>query len=149
MAGNIAMGGHNITGLGNLTAAAQSAGPGSGTSTSTSFATLSVTPVTVTITTNTLALIIVTGVCFNGTAGDGTYLGFAISGATTLAASANRSLTEQNSTLTGTVNSVVGASYCYLATLTAGSNTVTVEAAVVTAGTANVSAAYLAVIPLN
>lgn len=114
------------------------------TTTSTSFTDLATAgpAVTVTIGANGLALVILSAELANNTAGDYAVMGFAASGANTIAASADRALFSQ-----GTND--LGHSWAYLATgLTAGSTTFTAKYEVITGGTATIGRRYISVIPL-
>lgn len=117
------------------------------TTTSSSFTDLA-TPgpaVTVTIGANGLALVILACQCSNGTISDYAVMGFAASGANTIAASLQRAL----------VNKAAAAaddkamSWSYLATgLSSGSTTFTAKYEIVTGGTATFVNRYISVIPL-
>lgn len=62
------------------------------TTASTSFADLATPGPAVTVTTDTTALVVVSAFLFNGTSGFVSYMGYAVSGATTVAASDDRAL---------------------------------------------------------
>lgn len=113
----------------------------------TSLANFAATPfsgeVEVTVTTGTLALVLHGSAMANTTAGASTLLSFSVSGATTTAASDNWAYAYDSSV----ASDVLTAATFYMPTLTAGSNTFTLEARV-SAGTGSLQNPRIAVIPL-
>jgi hypothetical protein len=121
---------------------------GSGTTTSSTFGTLATTPAAVTITTGTKAMVIITGALVGS---DYAYLGVAVSGATTIAASTAFSLNLDSGTTVGaSIIIIYGSGGGSPGALTPGSNVFTAQlrnffnSASVTA-----SNVVLTVIPLN
>lgn len=99
----------------------------------------------VTITTGTKALVIVGAKMFNAQAGGTTFMSYAVSGATTIAAGDSTSFNRQQSSGT---NEYIRATASYLVTtLNAGSNVFTAKYATA-AGTATYEARSLTVVPL-
>jgi len=97
------------------------------TTSSTSFTDLATVGPSVTITTGTRALVIITSYLHNGTNSTSNYIGFEVSGATTVSPSDNRSLFLSN-TSTGNGRPELRYSYAYIVTgLNAGSNTFTLK----------------------
>lgn len=92
--------------------------------TSTSFTDLTTAGPAVTLTTGTKALVIVSGELYQSTVDRGLYMGFAVSGATTIAASAANSIGIYNG-----ANDQVSVKFSgtFVVTLTAGSNTFTAK----------------------
>lgn len=98
----------------------------------------------ITVTTGTSALVITSSAIGNGTAGGGGLMSFAVSGASTIAASDDRALRSLSSTASATdtlskVHMQIG--------LTAGSNTFTAKYAACIGGTATFQFRELCVIP--
>jgi hypothetical protein len=95
------------------------------TTTSTTYTDLATVGPAVTLTTGTKALVILTAYCYNGGAVGAALMSFAVSGATTIAATDTTAL--NNSAIgSGLYNTVIQLSAVYmLTTLTAGSNTFT------------------------
>lgn len=120
-----------------------SAGGGAGTTTSAAFATLSGTPVSVALTTNTKVKVTVTGTMSNPSVGTDN-LGFAISGATTLAASQANALVVAEFTAAF----IQQASAVFILTVTAGANTFTLQSSTNT-GTLTVANGSILVECLN
>lgn len=115
------------------------------TTASTSWTDLSTTGPSVTLTTGTAVLIVVSAIVSNNTAGASSYMGWAISGASTVTPSAFRALLYESSN----ANDVLKASYVYLQSgLTAGSNTFTAKYQV-SAGTGSFERREITVIPLG
>ena len=103
------------------------------TTTSTSYTDLATAGPAVTVTTGTKALVIVSANLWNSGATQNTFMGFAVSGATTVAANDNFAL----QVYSGSGITTVTASFAYIITgLTAGSNTFTAKYRVIT-GTGN------------
>lgn len=93
--------------------------------TSTSYTDLSTSGPAVTLTTGTKALVIITSEAGNNGSGAAAWASFAVSGATTIAASDANAIKVQN---TGTTNSMyIRGSAATITTLTAGSNTFTMK----------------------
>ena len=153
MAGPIAMGANKITGLANGSAsgdaaafgqvplcgaAATATGGAQAAGAATSYTALA-TPAAVTVTTATKALVIVSAELSNASTG-ASFLGFAVSGATTLAASDAQAMLAQISGGNGQ------GSWVGLITLTAGVNTFELEYRV-TSSTANILNAGITVVP--
>lgn len=102
--------------------------------------------VTVTIGNNGLALVSVSAQTFTGTNTDGTFMGFAVSGANTIAASTTQSMFFQAATASG---SAIRASYCALLTgLTAGSTTFTAKYRSLSGNTGSWEDRVISVVPL-
>lgn len=118
---------------------------GNGTNNSTSYAVLNGASSTVTVTTGTKALVIVTGTLANGSTGGGAFLGFAISGATTLAASDASAVVNQ----VGPASQVSAGSVIVPVTLTAGSNVFTAQLRTLGVSLAAATNVLLTVIPMN
>lgn len=115
------------------------------TTTSTAFTDLSTAGPACTVTTGASALVILTANIANAGSTDGAAMGFAVSGATTLAASATTSLQYTNS-LGGAYHQ---SSAAYVQSgLNAGSNTFTAKYAALTAGTGVFGNRFITVIPL-
>lgn len=112
--------------------------------TSTSYTDLATSGPAVTVVTGTTALVIVYANTYNGTLDKYNLMSFAVSGATTLAASDDRAGTIRTRTVTDGVD-LVG--IIYYATLTAGSNTFTAKYKT-DGGTANFRRRRIVVIPL-
>lgn len=113
------------------------------TTTSTSFTDLTTSGPAVTVTTGTTALVIVTARLYNSAAGNQSQMGYAVSGASTVAASITKALIAAVAS-----TRLIQASAMYLETgLTAGSNTFTAKYAV-TAGTGTFLQRRIVVIPL-
>lgn len=115
------------------------------TTTSTSYTDLATSGPAVTVNTNTLALVIISANQDNNTAGQWVYMSFAVSGATTIAASDTNGMKNANSV---TAVNVMHASRGVLVTLTPGSNTFTAKYRV-TGGTGTWTLRDIIVIPLN
>lgn len=114
------------------------------TTTSTTYADLATVGPTVTVTTGAHALVIVTCQLFNNGANNGSFMGFAVSGATTTAAADATALEyDQNAN----ASNALRASAMYYVTVNAGSNTFTAKYRV-TAGTGTFAARTITVIPL-
>jgi hypothetical protein len=94
------------------------------TTTSDSYTDLATSGPSVTITTGTKALVIITAKIKNTTSTRGANVGYAVSGATTIAAADDISLYSQNGSATEVIQ---GASFAHRVTLTAGSNTFTAK----------------------
>ena len=94
------------------------------TTTSDSYTDLATAGPAVTITTGTRALVIITAKIRNTTSTRGANVGYAVSGATTIAATDDISLYSQNGSATEVIQ---GASFAHRVTLTAGSNTFTAK----------------------
>jgi hypothetical protein len=115
-----------------------------GTTTSTSFTptlTSGGTNVSVTIVTGTTAIVTQTAVLANSIAGAGAYMGTAVSGATTLAASTETALYNGG----GAAQFFLASSTAILTGLTAGTNTFTLQYKVGGSGTATVQSRQLIV----
>lgn len=115
--------------------------------TSTSFTDLSTVGPSVTVTTGTKALVMWSCVVDNNSADRGTYTSFAVSGATTLAATA-----DYQTDLTGSSANrpyITVARSVLLTGLTAGSNTFTVKYATEASTTGNFSKRYIAVVDMG
>lgn len=111
--------------------------------TSTTYVDLATAGPAVTVTTGTKALVILSAELFNNTAGSNTSMSFAISGASTVAASDN------NRILLGVNGQYLDCSFAMVVTgLTAGSNTFTAKYKTTT-GTATFSARKIIVIDLG
>jgi len=93
------------------------------TTTSTSFTDLATSGPSVTVTTGTKALIIVSSQLRQSSAGNIALMSYAVSGASTVSANDNNSLTQESVSS----NSVIRASSASVVTLTAGSNTFTAK----------------------
>lgn len=117
------------------------------TTTSDSFTDLSTPGPAVTVTTGTTALVVLTGGMQNDTNGDGCYMGFAVSGSSTVAANANDALTFINPAGANTAQ-VNDSIIIPVSGLTAGSNTFTAKYRRVTGGTASFFSRRITVIPL-
>jgi hypothetical protein len=100
----------------------------------------------VTLTTGTSVLVLLTAFCMNTTAGQGCYMGYAVSGATTIAATAERTLRLMSS-LASERNRATAA--VWQTGLNAGSNTFKAQYAVVASGTADFDEREIAVLPLS
>jgi len=100
----------------------------------------------VTVTTGTKALVILTTVLSNTSAGSYSAMSFAVSGATTVAAAEQFSLYFQSATAN---NEMQGSWALIITGLTAGSNTFTAKYARITAGTANFTNRRITVIDLG
>ena len=97
------------------------------TTTSTTFTDLATVGPSVTLTTGTKALVTITSYIHNSTNSTENFIGFAVSGATTIAADSTRCLFLSN-TSTGNGRPELRYSYSYILTgLTAGSNTFTLK----------------------
>lgn len=97
------------------------------TTTSTTFTDLATVGPTVTLTTGTRALIVITSYLHNSTNSTTNFIGFEVSGATTIAADSTRCLFLSN-TSTGNARPELRYSWSYILTgLTAGSNTFTLK----------------------
>ena len=117
---------------------------GEGT-TSATFTDLATAGPAVTVTTGTKALVIIAGQIQNDTISQQPQMGFAVSGATTLAADATRALT----LYMATANVHIEASYAYIVEgLTAGSNTFTAKYAA-TGGTATFQERRISVVNMG
>lgn len=102
--------------------------------TSTSMTNLTTPGPAVTITTGTKVLVIVSADIANGTADSNSYMGFAVSGASTVAADSTVALHNR-----GAANAPIGASYAKVLTgLTAGSNTFTAKYMVASGATTGI-----------
>lgn len=122
----------------NTTAASQ-------TTTSTSFADLATIGPIVTITTGTSAFVIISARMSNNTANSNTVMGFAVSGATTIAANSGDDclwFEDDGTSATGRASTV-----SFITNLNAGSNTFTAKYLVQTPSTGTFSDRSLAVIP--
>lgn len=120
---------------------------GSQTTTSTSFTDLVTTgPVCASLQTGTSAIFTVTAFISNSSAGQGGYMGCAVSGATTIAADTTRSLR----VISESAGVIQRMSYTgmFQAVLTAGTNTFTAKYANVNTGTASFDERELLVLPL-
>lgn len=115
------------------------------TTTSTSYTDLTTSGAAVTVTTGTLALVIIHGKMENNTNAQWAAMGFAVSGATTIAAADTEALMVGNP---GANATMVSHSAVFLVTLTAGSNTFTCKYRV-TGGTGTFSNRKITVVPLN
>ena len=115
------------------------------TTSSSTFTDLTTTGPAVTVTTGTLALVIVQCVLSSDTAGAISDMGFAVSGASTVAASSTYALRYESSV----ANDILQASAVFLVTgLTAGSNTFTAKyRAFSGAGTSTYAERFLTVLP--
>ncbi len=113
------------------------------TTTSTSYTDLATAGPAVTVTTGTQALVIITSVIHVNTAGSIGFMGYAVSGATTIAASDTDSLFYESPNASG---DRVRASVVILETVTAGSNTFTAKYRV-NANTGTFQLRTIAVIP--
>lgn len=100
---------------------------------------------TVTVTTGTQALVAMTAAIGNSTGGGGGLMGFAVSGATTIAASDDRALRLMSSNASETQRMTA---WHHQIGLTAGSNTFTAKYTTPTGGTATFQQRELAVFPL-
>jgi hypothetical protein len=121
-------------------------GGGQGTA-STSFVDLTtVGPTISSLATGTSAIFAVSAFCLNTSAGQGCYMGVAVSGASTIAADVNRALR----IMSGAANENSKQSYIgmFATTLTAGSNTFQAKYASVASGTATFDERELLVLPL-
>ena len=121
-------------------------GGGQGTA-STSFTDLTtVGPTISSLATGTSAIFAVSAFCLNTSAGQGCYMGVAVSGASTIAADVNRALR----IMSGAANENSKQSYIgmFATTLTAGSNTFQAKYASVASGTATFDERELLVLPL-
>lgn len=99
-----------------------------------------------TLNTGTAALVLVTAFCMNTTAGQGTYMGYSVSGASTIAASADRTLR----IMSGAASERSRATAANWQTgLTVGSNTFKAQYAVVATGTGDWDEREIAVLPLS
>ena len=116
------------------------------TRTSSSYGDLATAGPAVTVTTGTKALIIITTFMANNTAGSGTHAGFAVSGASTIAATDAGAFGFQS----GIANQDIVASFVYIEkSLTAGSNTFTMKYRIGTSGTGTWKNRRIAVVPLS
>jgi hypothetical protein len=97
------------------------------TSTSTSYTDLATAGPAVTVTTGTKALVIITASLFNSAAVSGTYMSYAVSGATTLAASDTRCLLTRGVTTGQYASEIRASTSVFLTGLTAGSNVFTTK----------------------
>lgn len=103
------------------------------TTASTSYTNLATTGPAVTLTTGTSCLVEVNAGFFNSTAGDGCYMGYAVSGASTIAANDAAAV----GATSATINALGQAGFPFLQTgLTAGTNTFTAKYRAITGGTA-------------
>jgi hypothetical protein len=119
---------------------------GSQTTSSASFTDLVTVGPTVTLSTGTAALVLVTAFIANNTAGQGGYMGYGVTGATTIAASAERTLR----IMSGAASERARATAANWQTgLTVGSNTFTAKYSVVATGTADFDEREIAVLPLS
>lgn len=117
------------------------------TTTSASFTDLTTAGPAVTLTTGTKALVMWSHVVDNATDGRGTYVSFAVSGATTLAASS-----DYQTDLTGSAANrpyVTNSRQVLLTGLTAGSNTFTLKYATESSSTGSFSKRYITVIDMG
>ncbi len=113
------------------------------TTTSSSFTDLATAGPAVTVTTGTSALVIVTGRLANNTAGALVSMGYAVSGATTVAAAGIRALVYES----GAANDRMQASFAFVHTgLTAGSNVFTAKYSV-SSGTGTFLNRRISVVP--
>ena len=115
------------------------------TTTSTSYADLATSGPAVTLTTGTMALVILTCQMSNNTAGQSAIMGFAVSGASTIAATDTKCLAYQSS---ANNEATVSTAAYLIETLTAGSNTFTAKYRV-SANTGTFLNRNLAVVPLG
>lgn len=106
------------------------------TTTSTTYTDLSTVGPTATVTTGTRALVIVTSRLTNGTTQGWAYMGYAVSGATTVAATDTSALFVQMTNSSAGFASVFRMSAASIVTLTAGSNTFTAKYKIASTGTA-------------
>ena len=104
--------------------------------------------VTVTIGSNGLALVSINCATFNGTAGDGSVMGFAVSGANTISPSIAQSIAWQNPTNITAVGSIGTSAVFLLTGLSSGSTTFTAKYQILIGGTASFQTRYIAVVPL-
>lgn len=115
------------------------------TTTSTAFTDLATTGPAVTVTSGVRAIVFISAEMSNNTASGATVMSYDISGATTLAASADKSLRSESS---GTGVDHRGTAVMMHASLTAGSNTFTAKYAVGSGGTGTFLRREIMVIPL-
>jgi hypothetical protein len=100
----------------------------------------------VTLNTGTAALVMVTAFIMNTTAGQGGYMGYNVSGASTIAATADRTLRLMSDTAS-VRNRATAANW--QTGLTTGSNTFKAQYSVVATGTADFDEREIAVLPLS
>ena len=128
-----------------------SSSAGGGSTTSASYGNLSSTSATVTLTTGTKALVVLSAQLNGGTSGDLYYVSFAVSGATTLAATDTYALIWQPGgngiPIQMGITIPLGSGGAFSA-LTAGSNTFTVQSRV-SGGTLTTGNCLITVMPLN
>ena len=118
--------------------------PTSQTTGSTSFGSLATAGPAVTVTCGAQALVLLSGTLANNTSGQNSYMSYAVSGATTVAATDDRSIILQEPT----ANQVMRFSLAYFESgLTPGSNTFTAQYRV-SGGTGSFSSRILTVVPL-
>lgn len=114
------------------------------TTASTTYTDLTTAGPAVTVTTGTKALVIVTGYLYAGNTNSGAYMGFAVSGASTVAADDAYALRAESQLMK------VGASAAFLVTgLTAGSNTFTAKYRVFSGSTASFRNRHITVVDLG
>jgi hypothetical protein len=116
------------------------------TTSSAAFTDMTTVGPTVTLTTGTTALVLTTSFVMNTTAGQGGYMGYTVSGASTIAADATRALRIMSGAASERARLTAAT---WQTGLNAGSNTFTARYAVVASGTAEFDEREIIVLPLS